>query len=344
MTSISASTSAQSYLPPNLSAYVKKESARLVKDKQQTPHPCYQQHFETSQIEINNTLISAAFEDDASALILGVGAAQDIDLRTLALFFKKVHLVDIDRSQTERFLRKQVPKDLRDKFEIEQADLTGIFPNFCETVEKLAGQDDLTYDAFVEQILDLLPTLQKTTFPYEKIKATFVCSSLVSTQLAGTLIGYLNKVTKEKYNKNFIPPESRSEEFDSFFASIIEDHLHKLSTLVSPSGKIYYADHFTTKTAFEVTHPNNPEIEDVLFKTKKEYLPFTKTLKEVIQKIFTIVSEKNWDWGLPISTYASSASVTDSNGTVIKTVPTQQTQFREYQISSYVLKLPEEAE
>lgn len=333
-----ASATAPLCFTPSLVAYVEEASNKLVEDKAIAAYPCYQKHFVKAK-----TAISGAFQglNNTTALILGVGAAQDIDLKALANAFEKVRLVDIDLRQTQKALAKQVPEeDLRAKFELEEADLTGIFPELSIEAEKLAAQENMTYDEFVNKILDLLPTLKPAAFPYKQTEFSFVCSSLVGTQLVGTLIGYLNALTQKTYGKTFDSPHSRMDEFDNFLTSIIEAHLHELSVLVSSSGRIYYADHFTAKTVIHINHLENPEIEDFVHVLGENDFSFTKTLTEVVQKIFTVISQQKWGWALPINSSMKSAKMTNADGTA-EEIPIKITEFREYQISSYVLKRPE---
>lgn len=333
---MNAAEAAQSRFAPGLIAYLEKASDRLVKDnKAATHYPCYQKHFVKTKEAISNSFQGL---NNTTALILGVGGAQDIDLKALARTFEKIRLVDINLSQTKKALAEQVPEeDLRAKFELEEADLTGIFPELSTEAEKLAEQEDLTYNEFVVRILDLLPTLKPAAFPYKLAESSFVCSSLVSTQLVGTLIHYLNKLTKKTYGKTFSPPKNRIDEFDSFLASVIVAHLHELSVLVSPSGGIYYADHFTIKGVVHINHPKNPEIEDVVQVLGKNDFPFTTTLAEQVQKIFTVVSQQKWGWALPIKRSTGTAKMTNDDETVQK-IPIEATEFREYQVRSYVLK------
>lgn len=329
-----SSEATQAHFTPSLVSYVRQESNKLVKDKATTNHPCYQKHFAFSKAAISN-----AFQDlnNATALILGVGAAQDIDLKALARVFKKVRLVDIDLSQTKKALAEQVPEEnLRAKFELEEADLTGIFPELCTEAEKLAAKD-LTYNEFINRILDLLPNLKPAAFPYKQTESAFVCSSLVSTQLVGTLIGYLNALTQKTYGKNFDPPKNRSAIFDSFLTGVIESHLNELSTLANPSGRIYYADHFTVKGVVHIHHPENSEFEDVVQVLGEQGFSFTKNLEEVVQKVFNVVSKHKWGWALPVNRSSAWAEVTNEDGTV-QEIPIEVTEFREFQVSSYVLK------
>lgn len=331
------SAAAQSRFTPSLVTYVEQNSDKLVKDKLNAEYPCYQKHFERTKAAINE-----AFKDlnKTTALILGVGAAQDIDLNALAKAFKRVRLVDIDLSQTKKALAEQVPEEnLRAKFELEEADLTGIFPELCTEAEKLAKQKGLTYNEFIDKILGLLPKLKPTDFPYKQTESSFVCSSLVSTQLVGTLIGYLNAMAQKTYGKTFDPPENRKDQFDSFLSSLIEAHLHELSVLASPSGKIYYSDHPTIKGIVHINHPKNSGIEDVVQELGERGFPFTNTLEKVVQKVFTVVSQKKWGWGIPVNTSMGSAEMTSGDG-VVQEMPIKVTEFREYQVSSYVLMRP----
>lgn len=328
----------QSHLTTLLLAYVRRESDKLVSDKATATYPCYQNHFGRTKTAINN-----AFEgiNATTALILGVGAAQDIDLMALAKAFEKVRLIDIDLRQTKKALTKQIPEDdLRAKFELEEADLSGILTELSREAEKLAAQKDLIYDQFVCATLDLLPTLKPEAFPYKHTQSSFVCSSLVSTQLVGTLIGYLNTLAQKAYGKTFAPPKHREEEFNNFLSGIIQAHLSELSLLVSPSGRIYYADHFTAKTIVHIEHPVNPEIENYVGVRGEQGYAFTGNLAERIQKIFSVVSLQQWGWALPVRKSVQIAELTDDNGTV-EEIPIIVTEFNEFQVSSYVLKRAE---
>src|SRR5690348_16375723 len=107
---------AATHFTPDLVKCLEKQSADLVKGKATFKAPTYQNHFLMTKTAINN-----AFKNlqRTTALVLGVGAAQDIDLKALAMAFEKIHLVDIDLSETKKSLAEQVPEeDLRAKFEV----------------------------------------------------------------------------------------------------------------------------------------------------------------------------------------------------------------------------------
>lgn len=106
--------------------------------------------------------------------------------------------------------------------------------------------------------------------------------------------------------------------------------------MASPSGSIYYADHFTVKGIVRINHPDL-EIEDVVEELGEGSFPFTASLEDTIQKIFTVASHKKWGWALPVRESMGSGSWTDDEGKN-HTTPIKVTEFREYQISSYVIK------
>jgi len=283
----------ESGLSDRFTRIFEEHSDKLVSDGQKNPQNSYQGHFSRSREEI----VKAIEGLENTALILGAGPANDVPLGDLAERFKHIVLVDIDLRHTETAVSKLPPK-LRQKCTRETADLTGFFSEFGQEAEKIA-QEGLPYDEFVSKILDLPPQLKRAKFDYQQLQPSFVCSSLVSTQLTMNVIYFLEKLSKEFYNQSFIVPPARAEEFVSWLVQFQINHIDELHRMVAPDGKVYFADHIST----QIRSLDNTEIQN------NEVLGAKKVWNHVI-KLFTPVNEKKWIWTQPYITSSSQESST----------------------------------
>lgn len=310
-----------------LGRYVQVESNNLVRDKEIIPDLIYQNHFERIR-----RAVARAFEGlKNTALIVGVGAAHDIPLDELARTFDKIRLVDIDLRYTRKAI-DQLPAGLRDKFEVEEADLSGVMEELCERAESLA-KEGLEYDEFIEKILDLLPALKKQKFPYQEMECSFVCSVLVGTQIGGHVLGYLEDLTMKRYGEHF-HAGNREEELSRFIGSLLVEHIDELGGLVKRDGRIYYADHFSMK---KVAHFQSDK-EAVEQEFGEEFFSGAYRAQEQIDIRFKTLAKEEWGWGLPVHTslQKEAGETVDEDGTVHK-VDIFVTDIRLYQVSSYIL-------
>src|ERR1700722_4272995 len=107
------------------------DSKGLAQDAADTQEPYYQQHFSRSR----EAIIEAMEGLKNTALILGVGGANDIPLLELADQFDHVILADMDLSSTEKAL-ESIPVHLKSKFHLKQEDLTGFFSELAPAAEE----------------------------------------------------------------------------------------------------------------------------------------------------------------------------------------------------------------
>lgn len=162
---------------------------KLVLDSATCKLPSYQRHFLRSK-----EAVAAAFEGcKRTALILGAGSGLDLPLRELAERFEHIILIDMATGPTQKALEK-LPDELRDKFTFERADLTGIFGELGQRAEEIAAKQ-ITYSEFVKEILDLLPELKYQQGDYAQTQPSFICSSMVGSQLVGGVLHYLNELS-----------------------------------------------------------------------------------------------------------------------------------------------------
>ena len=184
-----------------------------------------------------------------TAIIFGAGALNDIPVQNMAEKFERIILVDINQSITQTALSR-FPETVQSKFTITTADLTGIIGELSTKVEEMA-KGDFSYDQFVAQVLDLLPALKRQDFD-PHVHLSFVCSSMLSSQLGGQINLNLDTVTKAKYGKPFVAPEDRKNQLD---LEIQKNHINDLHRLVDAKGKVYFADHFSARNIIKITLP-----------------------------------------------------------------------------------------
>ncbi|MBX7067233.1 MAG: hypothetical protein K1X28_08385 [Parachlamydiales bacterium] len=269
--------------------YVRADSDELISDKETTPDPFYQDHFRRTK-----EAICRAFEGlKRRALVVGVGAAQDIPLEELAMTFDKVRLVDIDL----RYIRKAIellPEELQGKFELEEADICGFLAELSQKAEELIAEK-VAYREFVKRILDLLPTLRKEKYAYQENEYDFVCSALVGSQIGGVVFGYLDAISKRAYGVPFVPPERKDHEIARFMNNIQIDHLKELFQLTRPDGRVYFADHYSLKKVVFLRGDMETSTEEL----ERIPLPGAQEVQAAAQQIFCVLSKEYWNWGLP---------------------------------------------
>lgn len=285
-----------------------------------------QEHF----LKTKDAICRASSGLGKTACILGVGAAQDIPLNELAYRFDKIYLVDIDIRRTKKAVEMQIPEALREKFHIEEADCTGIMNELSVKAEKIANKHSYHTD-FVKEVIEMLPTLNKREESnYQKQKYSFVCSAMLASQLSGDVFGYLNALSKNEYHRPFIDPEKECPKImDDICIKLQENHLEELSSLVEQKGTLYFADNFSCKIVVHCASEVK-ELGEVFF-------PGAQKLQDLVSQRFQIHSKENWVWSVPISKSLERMALIDEEGAQ-HPVDVAVTKFKEYQISSFVLK------
>lgn len=315
-------------LPPiftsRLTQSYEAQANRLARDASVMKDPLYQEHFSKSQSEI----IAAIQGMQGRAIILGAGPANDLPLERLALTFDCVTLVDMDFTQTYPAVGK-LPQLLQNKFRFEKADLTGLLPELSEKVEALLNEK-LPYEAFVSKVTELLPNLKKRTFEYQNQKVSFVCSSLVCSQLASNVISYLSSLTQETYKKSFEMP---IEAYHNFEAQIELSHVKELRQLMDSKGMLYFADHFSAKTIVSASSV----VEEKWLLMHEETFKNSKLVTELIETTFVAIDENFWYWYLPMKKKTGDAQLIDKEN-IIKTIKVNYVEYSAYLVSTFRLK------
>jgi len=259
-------------------------SDKLVGDVEKNSQFSFLQHFFLSKQAIGQAIQGL----ENTALILGAGAAHDLPLKEFAKRFTHIVLVDIDLRHTKTALNK-LPPEQKKKFSLERADLTGVFSEFGQEAEKIA-QQRLPYDAFVSAILDLPPKLKREEFDYQKIRPSFVCSSLVSSQIPVYMALYLNQLSLDFYEQPFTVPHKREEEYNRWLVQLEIKHIDELHRLVAPEGKVYFADHFSIRGRVQVS--SSIETRDIIL--GEEEIPGAKKVQEYMMKLFASIDKRQW--------------------------------------------------
>lgn len=312
-------------LPETLARYVQRESDRLGSNYQEQI-PAYREHFVRIQCAVGEAIKGLK----GTALIVGVGAAHDIPLRELAGTFDRIRLVDIELRHTREAVEKQIPEELRGKFELEQADLSGVMPELCENAEKWIAQK-LQYEEFIKNILDLLPKLKARSYAYQQKQYTFVCSALTSSQIAGTLFGYLNDLTEEHYGLPFESPKDRSGELDQFMGTLQVAHLQDLHQRAAE--RIYFADHFSVKGIVILESARKTDSQEA-WEVK---FPEASKMRRTVRQLFEVISQQKWSWILQMKTTTQEVRWEQPGGSTRKE-KTRVRELLEYQITSYVIR------
>jgi hypothetical protein len=86
-------------------------------------------------------------------------------------------------------------------------------------------------------------------------------------------------------------------QFANSLSRFEESHMRDLLSLVTPRGKIYFADHFSVENAEAIVAAGNR----VLKMTREtQYLYSGVKVQEFAKAHFRTLSEKKWDWTHPV--------------------------------------------
>lgn len=308
-----------------IDTYFQKNSDQLVADVRACRAPFYTEHFDKSKEAIAGALEGL----ENTALILGTGRCHDLPLETLAGRFTRVVLVDIDLRHTRAAIER-LPETERRKFHLREADLSGYLKQLDEKIEEFFEQG-LSCNEFISQVLEVLPELKRKALQVEGEKPSFVCSSLLSSQLVGEMVNYLDSCCTGYYGQSFSIPLSRKEAFEGWLQKVQNEHLSELAALVHERGKIYFADHFSIKEMVHYT----AEFGEGDMESEESLLPTAPGLIAFIEKNFSIASKDRWTWTLPI--HSSTGKIKVQERHAVRVYPADFQQRRGYQISSHVL-------
>ena len=187
-----------------------------------------------------------------------------------------------------------IPEDIRSKFRTHAIDLTGIFSELDKLLDSLV-KSKASHVEFCDRALEALETLEKATIPYPKHSASFVVSSLVSSQLSHKINEYLDARSQESYGKPFTTKSLTL--ITKSLSRLEEAHMQDLLTLVASTGKIYFADHFSLQNAMSVVMPDGAVIH-----TTKEtcHLLCGVKIQEFVRKHFKTLRKEEWEWIFPV--------------------------------------------
>lgn len=284
---------------PRAMAFLENESALLDRNFIDYPESFYQEHFSRSK----EAVVQAIDGLKNTALILGAGGLRDIPLLQFCEQFDRVILVDVNVRSTEAAM-KLIPQESQGKCSLIQADLTGIFGELSASAEKIADGEPL-FDAFISKVLDLLPTLKRKAFDLKDIRPSFISSSLLCSQLSGGVMKFLDQLSKEIYDQPFAVPTEREEEFTLWLTQIQISHLDEVRGLADEKGKVYFADHFSSKKVWYVKSPE----EDNTIELGKSYFPGSLKVKSYVEKLFISLNKEKWSWSLVLNESVGTGSV-----------------------------------
>ena len=255
-------------------------------------NPLFRDHFKNSR----KAIVAAAEGLTGTALLLGVGGALDLPLIDLAKQFDHIELVDMDTKILGEVV-ENMPVGIRSKFRIHSMDLTGIFTRLDVSLDKLI-KDGVSHKIFCDRASEALDTIEKSPLPYPDHSASFVVSSLVSSQLSHKLNEYLDFRSREAYGEGFMRfSDTEMLKFADSLSKFEESHMRDLVSLVSPRGKIYFADHFSFENAEAIVAPGNRVLK-ITRETQNLYSGVK--VQEFAKAHFRTLSEKKWDWTHPI--------------------------------------------
>lgn len=265
--------------------------------------PTYRCHFQRSK----EAILEAAKGLEGTALIVGAGRGHDLPLIELAMQFEHIDLVDIDLVCMKEAV-SLLPEHLQYKFNVLQADLTGIWQEFQRIVEEKVGSCD--EEVFAHEILKLFLNLKRQAFDYPKQSASFVVSSLVSSQLTASVHQYLDEKSEKAYGHPFKITDLK---IANFFREIECKHIKDLASCLNPSGTLYFADHFS------ITRIRKVYIDNELVKTQNPGPSFsysTTKVQECVAELFSTLNKQNWDWILQNETQQN--ALLSVKGTIIR--------------------------
>ncbi len=148
----------------------------------------------------------------------------------------------------------------------------------------------------------------------------------------GGVINYLKGYCKKLYGKELTNSGEFTkllEDLSDWLVQIQINHLRDLHRLVEPLGKIYFADHFSTKGYVVATS----EIEVRPFFLGEREFPGVQKIQEEIEKLFSTTVKKEWGWALPINRSIQPSLVVEEDGSTTE-IPTLFEEFQEYEITA----------
>lgn len=287
----------------------------------------FQGHFSRSQAAI----VEAIDGLRGTALIFGAGGLNDIPALQLARQFERVILVDVNLEYTKIALAR-LPENVQGKFTLEEADLSGIFGELSTIAEKIV-QEKPTHDEFISKILSALPTIKRKEFDCPGVRPSFICSSLLTSQLSVNAHKYLNDLSQELYSKPFLVPPGEKEKYDYWRAQIQTSHIDELHRLADEKCRVYFADHFSAKSVRRLTSATENQ------RTVRAETRFSEAqqVQTRLDERFSVLNKKSWTWILPLVKMPIMKPFTEPDG-LKRLVPVTMQDEREYDITALTLQ------
>lgn len=224
---------------------------------------------------------AARLAEPDSMLLVGPGGCNDIPLGRLAARFTDIHVVEIDTEATQRAALK-LPEQLRKKIEIEKLDIANIGQKISEIAEEAEYPEELTH-----RILDAVQGYD----PYRDMPRLssdvydFVCSHLVASQLLAIPFIYLNKIIKERFNREFQNEFLNVDrplgvEAQRVIGHVPLAHIAKLAEVLPVGGVAHFADTYAKY--------QNGRLLPLLF--------LDKTAEAMKQSFDPVEEPKIWNW------------------------------------------------
>ncbi len=222
-------------------------------------NPSTQEYFLRSQREILQTAKRAKERADPqqkqTAIVFGAGPGGDIPLKALATMFDALTLVDIRADKTVKTIAL-LPPNLQQKITIVEADVTGVVASTLNSMQWNKRQTS-TDASFINKMTQELPTIEVKNKAPDLGKHTFVCSSLVASQLYDLPYAYMQKLNETKHHYPFTYRTNVS----TTVRELQREHLRYLARSTAESGLIHFADTYAAHEQTPTGEKNFPMIE-----------------------------------------------------------------------------------
>ncbi len=197
-------------------------------------------------------------------VVLGAGNCSDINISLLATYFKKVVLVDIDPAATIGVVEK-VPEEFRNKMEIINEDLTGLY--YSRVINDFIASIQKNNIKRINQSLNNIESeVKRLQTPLSHLESTcdLVISSCVSSQFFLPLFISLCSELKRKTFSEIYPTAV------TIANSLANRYLEVIYNIISPAGYLLFvADLFEWSnyggklSPFAKAFPNYKSLGDI---------------------------------------------------------------------------------
>lgn len=245
----------------------------------------WQKHIDKSK----NAILDASKGLQGSALILGMGNAMDIPLGEFSSQFDHITVVEMDQEAAELVLGRLSEIDQK-KITLIVDDLTGAIADGTDKVRTAISKND-NISTFVEEVSTALNTMTSRSADVGG-GYSFVCSSLVLSQLVSTIYEYSRELANKKYGIKLQPSESTFSYFEvltELSSRLQIEHIDLIYSSLKSDGRAYLSD-----TVYQTRLIKAPFREPVI--TARSFPMVTgETIRHLGSK-FEIAHEQSWEW------------------------------------------------